>query len=196
MASVKNNPQKLLIIGLLVAAAVLVCTALYRPEGNSQPGWVPVNEQVERALGSQEQEQEQVKALGQGQAASVGAVVGEKKEPVEVSSADGVSASKGAGAGAEAAAKSATNSTVSAPDAALVGNATPPPSDTEGKVDINHATVEQLDTLPGIGASKAKAIAADREQNGLYHNADDLLRVKGIGPKLLAKLKSFIVLQP
>lgn len=192
MGSVKNNPQKLLIIGLLVAAAVLLCTALYRPEGNSPPGWVPVNEQVERALGSQEQG----KALGEGQAASVGAVVGEKKESDEASSADGVSTSKGADAGAEVAAKSAANSTVSAPDAASADNATPPPPDTEGKVDINHATVEQLDTLPGIGASKAKAIAADREQNGLYHNADDLLRVKGIGPKLLAKLKSFIVLQP
>ncbi|MBP3966155.1 ComEA family DNA-binding protein [Paenibacillus lignilyticus] len=66
----------------------------------------------------------------------------------------------------------------------------------DGKIDINYATVEELDAIPGIGASKAKSIIEDREKNGLYSSMDDLLRVKGIGPKLLEKMKSSIVLHP
>ncbi|WP_206098523.1 ComEA family DNA-binding protein [Paenibacillus montanisoli] len=65
-----------------------------------------------------------------------------------------------------------------------------------GKIDINHATAEELDAIPGIGAAKAKSIVEDRKKNGLFRKADDLLRVKGIGPKLLEKMKSSIVVQP
>ncbi|WP_248756227.1 ComEA family DNA-binding protein [Paenibacillus sp. ATY16] len=65
-----------------------------------------------------------------------------------------------------------------------------------GKLDINRATAEQLDTLKGIGPAKAQAIIADREQNGLFSSADDLLRVKGIGSKLLAGIKDSIVASP
>lgn len=162
----KLDPQKLLIMGLLVAAVALVCTALYRPERDGQPGWVAANEQVENALGLAEQPENN----------SAPADVLEQPESTKTT----VSTS-------EKAAESVKNEdTTSSKDTA----------DSTGKVDVNHATVEQLDALPGIGASKAKAIVADREQNGLYHRADDLLRVKGIGPKLLEKLKSFIVLQP
>ena len=64
------------------------------------------------------------------------------------------------------------------------------------KLDINHATAEQLDAFPGIGAVKAQTIVSDREKNGLFHSVDDLLRVKGIGPKLLMKMKASIVAQP
>ncbi|WP_173275537.1 ComEA family DNA-binding protein [Paenibacillus sp. NEAU-GSW1] len=63
-------------------------------------------------------------------------------------------------------------------------------------LDINRATSEQLDRLKGIGPSKAKAIVADRELNGFFQSTDDLLRVKGIGPKLLAALKESIVARP
>ncbi|WP_265525129.1 ComEA family DNA-binding protein [Paenibacillus sp. JDR-2] len=65
-----------------------------------------------------------------------------------------------------------------------------------GKLDINRATAEQLDTLKGIGPAKAQAIIADRERNGLFSSADDLLRVKGIGSKLLAGIKDSIVAMP
>ncbi|SFE99572.1 competence protein ComEA [Paenibacillus catalpae] len=65
-----------------------------------------------------------------------------------------------------------------------------------GKLDVNRATAEQLDTLKGIGPAKAQAIIADREQNGLFQSVDDLLRVKGIGSKLLAGIKDSIVAMP
>lgn len=55
-------------------------------------------------------------------------------------------------------------------------------------LDINTATVEQIDaTLAGVGKAKAEAIVKDREQNGPFKSVDDLVRVKGIGPSILAK---------
>ena len=61
-----------------------------------------------------------------------------------------------------------------------------------GKVNLNIATVEQLDALPGIGPSTATKIVADREANGPYASPDDLGRVSGIGPKKLEGLKDLV----
>ncbi|NBC69486.1 hypothetical protein GT003_10830 [Paenibacillus sacheonensis] len=74
------------------------------------------------------------------------------------------------------------------------GAAIEPDASSAGKIDVNHASAAELDALPGIGAAKANAIVADRERNGAFRSADDLQRVKGIGPKLVEKLKSLIVL--
>ncbi|SDG01613.1 competence protein ComEA [Onishia taeanensis] len=48
-------------------------------------------------------------------------------------------------------------------------------------IDINSASAEQLETLPGIGSARAADIVADREANGDYSNAEDLMRINGIG---------------
>jgi competence protein ComEA len=58
--------------------------------------------------------------------------------------------------------------------------------------DINRATEAEWDELPGIGPSKARAIVEDRERNGPFRSIDDLARVKGIGPKLLERLREAI----
>ena len=58
-------------------------------------------------------------------------------------------------------------------------------------VDVNTATEAQLQDLKGIGPSTARAIVKDRSDHGAYKNADDLSkRVKGLGPKSLAKLEA------
>ncbi len=59
-------------------------------------------------------------------------------------------------------------------------------------LDLNAATEEELDALPGIGPSKAKAIIAYREAGNTFRSADDLLAVKGIGPKLLEQIRPFV----
>ncbi|PWV98409.1 comEA protein [Paenibacillus cellulosilyticus] len=66
----------------------------------------------------------------------------------------------------------------------------------DGRIDINHATAQQLDELPGIGPAKAAAIIADREANGLFRSVDDLDRVKGIGAKMIEKLRASVVALP
>ncbi len=55
-------------------------------------------------------------------------------------------------------------------------------------VDINHASLAQLETLPGIGPSLSKKIVEYREQHGFFTSIDELLKVSGIGP---AKLEQF-----
>jgi len=60
-------------------------------------------------------------------------------------------------------------------------------------LDINTATVEQLaDTLAGVGKVKAQAIVDDRTKNGPFKSVDDLVRVKGVGPKLIEKNRNLI----
>ncbi len=61
-----------------------------------------------------------------------------------------------------------------------------------GPIDINMADAAALQTLPGIGETKAAAIIAHREANGPFATVDDLQNVKGIGEKTLEKLKEQI----
>jgi competence protein ComEA len=56
-------------------------------------------------------------------------------------------------------------------------------------VDLNAATLEQLDTLPGVGPSTAQAIIDHRTANGPFRSVDDLLEVRGIGEAKLAQLR-------
>lgn len=61
-----------------------------------------------------------------------------------------------------------------------------------GPVNINTASAAELDTLPGIGGVLSQRIIDYRSQNGRYQNVDELLNVKGIGDKLLAKIKPYV----
>ena len=60
------------------------------------------------------------------------------------------------------------------------------------QVNINTANVEELDTLKGIGPAKAQAIVDYREKNGPFKFGEDLTKVKGIGPKIMEKIKDEI----
>jgi len=59
-----------------------------------------------------------------------------------------------------------------------------------GIVDINSATLSDLDALPGVGPSTAQAIIDYRVANGPYASVDDLLNVRGIGPSKLAAMRA------
>lgn len=59
-------------------------------------------------------------------------------------------------------------------------------------IDLNTATVEQLDTLPGVGPVTAAAIVAWRDANGAFSSVDQLGDVDGIGPARLAKLRDLV----
>jgi len=60
------------------------------------------------------------------------------------------------------------------------------------KVNINTASVAELEALPGIGPSKAEAIIKYREANGNFQKVGDVVLVKGIGDKLFKKISSEI----
>ncbi len=75
--------------------------------------------------------------------------------------------------------------------AALPGPATGGAATT--KVNLNTATVEQLDTLPGVGPVTAQSILSWRAENGRFSSVEDLLEVKGIGDATLAELRDLVV---
>jgi competence protein ComEA len=61
-----------------------------------------------------------------------------------------------------------------------------------GPVDLNTATAEQLDVLPGVGPVTAAAIVAWRHANGRFSTVDQLSEVDGIGPARLEKLRPLV----
>jgi competence protein ComEA len=62
-------------------------------------------------------------------------------------------------------------------------------------IPLNTATVEELDSLPGIGPKTAQAIVEFREQNGKFVSPENLLQVPGIGPRKLAALLPHIMVR-
>ncbi|GGN96931.1 ComEA family DNA-binding protein [Saccharibacillus kuerlensis] len=58
----------------------------------------------------------------------------------------------------------------------------------DGKIHINSANIQQLMDLPGIGEKKAQAIVDYRTQNGSFRDVTEIVKVKGIGPKMLEKM--------
>ena len=67
-----------------------------------------------------------------------------------------------------------------------------PPGYLNGKVDLDAATLAQIDSLPGIGPTLAKRIVADRAERGPFVNLQALRRVSGVGPALIRRLDTLV----
>jgi competence protein ComEA len=63
-------------------------------------------------------------------------------------------------------------------------------------INLNTATVKDLETLPGIGAKAAERIIAYREKNGPFKKIEELMNVQGIGEKSFLKLKPQLTVAP
>ena len=64
------------------------------------------------------------------------------------------------------------------------------------RLDINHASARELDSLPGVGPVLAARILDHRERYGAFREIDDLRAVRGIGPKLFSRIKDRVRLGP
>ena len=71
-----------------------------------------------------------------------------------------------------------------------------PPSGTgvrgSGMVDLNRGSLEELQSLPGVGPKTAQAIISYRNEVGPFRSVEDLAKVKGIGPKKLEALRPMV----
>lgn len=61
-----------------------------------------------------------------------------------------------------------------------------------GKVNLNTATVAQLEDLPGVGPALAARIVEHRQKNGAFKSVEDIMAVKGIGEKNFSKIQSHL----
>ena len=92
---------------------------------------------------------------------------------------------------APAAATEAPLFSFSSPNGATSEPTQGPSSDAE-LIDINTATLEQLDTLPGIGPTTAQKIIDYRAANGPFGTIEDIMNVSGIGPATFDDIKRLI----
>lgn len=63
-------------------------------------------------------------------------------------------------------------------------------------VDINKAAWPEFAELPELGETLARRIVESRSETGAYRDHDDLLRVRGVGPRTLEKLKPYLMPMP
>jgi len=166
----------------LAAAVLLLAAALQQPKHKPAEGWVALNGEVEAALAHWDEERA---AAAAGEKEGDGAAAKEAKADEKETA--------GAIAGhVEQAELAGDNERQTEPSSASV----PESSYYMGKLDINRASADEFVSLPGIGPAKARAIVEERERSGFFKSADDLLRVRGIGEKILEGLKDSIVVRP
>jgi competence protein ComEA len=79
-----------------------------------------------------------------------------------------------------------------APSAAPAETSRSTPASPPTIVDLNRATLADLDRLPGIGPVLARRIVEHRDRHGAFRTVDELLGVPGIGDRLLARLRPFV----
>ena len=66
---------------------------------------------------------------------------------------------------------------------------------TDGRLDLNAATAQELDTLPGIGPVLSQRIVQLREERGGFSSKEELLDVEGIGEVTLEKIRPYLYLE-
>lgn len=65
-----------------------------------------------------------------------------------------------------------------------------------GSINVNTASAEELQALPGIGPAIAGRIVTYRKEHGGFRTIDDMTEVKGIGPRILDRIRPFVVIRP
>jgi comEA protein len=63
-------------------------------------------------------------------------------------------------------------------------------------INLNTATIAELESLPGVGANTAKAIIDFRKHSGPFQRVEDLLAIKGISKTKLEKLRPYVTVAP
>ena len=73
--------------------------------------------------------------------------------------------------------------------------ATASPAKAESKIDINRASADELQVLPGVGRVLAQRMVEWRKAHGRYRTIEDLQGVKGIGKKRMEQLRTLVTVK-
>ena len=174
-------------LGWSITAVLLGCGLILFAGGKQGgiEGWKPLNAEIEKSLGLQEMDTPKTVS---------------KETPAE----QGPKESNSLTLNQETTAASGGSETVVTPLHEVSKPAAPEVQsqgvdeksqssiDTSGIININTADTSGLMELPGIGEKKAQAIIDYRTKNGPFRSAADLVNVKGIGPKMLEKMKAYV----
>ncbi len=102
-----------------------------------------------------------------------------------------------AGAGPSSSSSSSLGGNNPNPFTVISNTPTPnPQSSGADLVDINTATLDELNSLPGIGPTTAQNIIAYRSQHGPFEHIEDIMNVPGIGPATFDRISSLITVGP
>jgi competence protein ComEA len=82
---------------------------------------------------------------------------------------------------------------IQGPNIDAVAQTEPSTTPIHSRLDLNHASAGELESLPGIGTVLAQRVIAFRESVGRFQKIEDLRAVKGIGAKKFERLKSFMM---
>jgi competence ComEA-like helix-hairpin-helix protein len=85
-----------------------------------------------------------------------------------------------------------TPAPIAGPRRARAAAAEPAPVTDPRPLDLNHASVEEIARLPGVGPSLARRIIEERERRGRFDSPDGLRSVLGLGPRKLAALRELV----
>lgn len=198
MLPAKKNKEAPQLVLLSVLGAGLLCIVIaftIRLAATNEVEQIPVDQLLQQYW--QEQQRQQLTESGQDKLLlqAAGSEAMQAAAAAESAAPSGQSNDASASSSSESSSQAALNqSAATKSDAAAAEQ-----GDDEaalGKIDINSASIEQLQQLKGIGPSKAKAIVEDREQKGRFKRIEDIKRVKGIGEKLYAGIQESIVASP
>ena len=111
-------------------------------------------------------------------------------------SLSGMGGDGGAGAGGGLPATGVAADATASPNGSAATGAGPGSADSAARIDINRATARELDALPGVGPVLAARILEHRARYGAFREPSDLRAVRGIGPKLFARIEGRIRIGP
>jgi competence protein ComEA len=187
-----NNKQlftsKWLVAVMLAVGGILLVYALLRGSSDSSiPGWVPVNEPLNKALESLTSPSEASTAVEVQEITTPESTTYNANTRPESSQ---LKSSQSENSQLESSQPENSQPENSQPESTQPENSQP--GNQSALIDLNHATQAELETLPGIGPSKARAIMAYREENKGFRKVEQLLEVKGIGEKMLERVLALV----